>query len=153
MDNRIKTTWVVVAHQAGARFMEHRSGHGRNLVLVRELPHPEGRLRNHEIDTDGPGAIATGGHGNNMRAMQREHSAHEHVVGKFAQSIASELSQARNDGAFESLILVAGPALLGELRGALDKQTLNLVVHSVAKNLASEQPNEVAQHIAEVLPL
>jgi len=151
MDNSVRTTWVVVAHQAGARFMEHKSGFGRHLILVREIDHPDGRKRNHEIDTDKAGDASTGG--GSRRAMQREQSAHEHVAITFAQALAAELSKERAAGSFESLVLVAEPNFLGLLRGALDKPTSLVVADSVNKNLAVEAPNEVAAHIGNALPL
>lgn len=152
MDNSVKTTWVVVAHQAGARFMEHKSGFGRHLVLVHEIDHPEGRKRNHEIDSDRPGA-ASSGRGASRRAMQHEQTAHEHVASTFAQTVADELSKARAAGKFDALVLVAEPGFLGRLRESLDKATSQVVVDSVNKNLAVEQPNEVAQHLGNALPL
>jgi len=153
MDNKIKTTWVVVAHQAGARFMEHQSGFGRHLVLVRELDNPDARKRNHEIDSDRPGAASSGGGGTMRRSMQHEQTAHEHVVTTFATAIATELSKSRAEGLFDTIILVAEPGFLGLLRDALDKPTARIVVDSVTKNLAMERPNEVAEHIGNALPL
>lgn len=153
MDNSVKTTWVVVAHQAGARFMEHKSGFGRHLILVHEIEHPEGRMRNQDIDSDRPGTASSGGHGTSRRAMQHEETAHEHKASAFAQTIATELSKARAAGKFDSLILVAEPGFLGLLRDALDKATSQTVVDSVNKNLAVEKPNEVAQHLGNALPL
>lgn len=153
MDNKIKTTWVVVAHQAGARFMEHQSGFGRHLVLVGELEHPEARLRNQEIDSDRAGEASAGGSGTSRRAMQHEQTAHEHVVSQFARTIAADLSRSRAEGLFDAIILVAEPGFLGILRDALDKPTAQIVVDSVHKNLAVERPNEVAAHLGNVLPL
>lgn len=153
MDNGIKTTWVVVAHKAGARFMEHRSGFGRHLNLVRELDNPDGRKKNQELDTDRPGEGASSGGRMMRRAMLPEQTAHEHVAITFAQTLASELTKARAEGAFDQLILVAEPGFLGLLREALDKPTRQAVIDSVNKNLAVEQPNEVAQHIGRALPL
>jgi protein required for attachment to host cells len=153
MDNKIKTTWVVVAHQAGARFMEHQSGFGRHLVLVRELENPDARKRNQEIDSDRPGDASSGGGGTMKRAMQHEQTAHEHVVTQFANTIATELSKARAEGLFDAIILVAEPGFLGVLREALDKPTAQIVADSVTKNLAIERPNEVAEHLGSALPL
>ena len=134
------TTWVVVAHQTGARFMEHRSGWGRNLTFVSALENPNGRLRNHEIDTD-------------RDTMQHEQTSHEHVVEGFIREIAGELQQARSQGRFDDLILVAGPRFLGGLRQALDAPTALKVVGSVSKDLAAIPSGQVAQHIADSLPL
>jgi protein required for attachment to host cells len=153
MDNSVKTTWVVVAQQAGARFMEHKSGFGRHLIMVRELENPDGRKRNHEIDSDRPGEASSGGRGTMRRAMQHEETAHEHIAKQFANTVANELSKARASGAFVQLVLVAEPGFLGLLREALDKPTSALVIDSVAKNLSVERPNEVAAHLGNALPL
>lgn len=139
--------------------MEHQSGFGRHLVLVHELENPDARKRNHEIDADRAGAASSGGSGSAggtgtmPRSMQREQSAHEHVVTMFAKTIASELSKSRAEGLFDAIILVAEPGFLGVLRDALDKPTAKIVVDSVTKNLAVEKPNEVAEHIGNTLPL
>lgn len=148
------TTWVVVAHQTGARIMEHRSGFGRNLILVSELDNPDGRKRNHEIDSDRAGQTYTatrGAHG--QRAMHREHTAHEHVIETFIHELAGTLQRARAEGAFDALILVAEPRFLGGLRGALDAPTAHKVVGSVTKDLAAVPASDIAKHITEVLPL
>jgi len=148
------TTWVVVAHQTGARFMEHRSGFGRNLTFVSELHNPDGRLRNHEIDTDRAGDSGSGVHGKTgRRAMPHEHTAHEHVVENFTRTIAEQLQRARAAGSFDDLILVAEPRFLGGLRGALDAPTAHKVVASVTKDLAQVPWNGIAKHIEDVLPL
>lgn len=159
MDNSVKTTWVVVAQKAGARFMEHKSGYGRHLVMVRELEHPDGRKRNHEIDSDRPGQASSGGSGSPAgrgtmrRSMNHEETAHEHQVKQFANTIATELSKLRASGAFDQLLLVAEPGFLGLLRDALDKPTSAVVIDSVPKNLSIERPNEVAEHLGTALPL
>lgn len=134
--------------------MEHQSGFGRHLVLVRELENPDARKRNQEIDSDRPGEASSGGGGGTMRrAMQHEQTAHEHVVTTFANTIAADLSKSRAEGLFDAIILVAEPGFLGVLREALDKPTAQIVVDSVTKNLAVERPNEVAEHLGRALPL
>lgn len=153
MDNNVTTTWVVVAHQAGARFMEHRSGFGKNLSFVSEMENPDGRKRNHELDTDRAGEASSGGRGPSRRAMSHEHTAHEHVVEGFIKELAGELQDARAKGRFDDLILVASPQFLGGLRQALDAPTARKVVGSVSKDLAAVPSGQVAQHIADVLPL
>lgn len=146
------TTWVVVAHQTGARIMEHRSGYGRNLMALRELSNPDGRKKNQEIDSDRAGASGARGTGA-RRGMHREQSAHEHVVELFANTIATELRKDRAAGHFDALILVAEPRFLGLMRDALDAQTAHKVVGSLTKDLAAVEPRDIAGHVASVLPL
>ncbi len=148
------TTWVVVAHQTGARFMEHRPGFGKNLTLVRELANPDGRKKNHELESDRAGDSFTGTRASGgRRAMSHEHTAHEHVSEVFARQIAAEVEHARIEGRFGALILVASPKLLGLLRDALSPTTARLVVDSMHKDLAAVPARDLAEHIASVLPL
>lgn len=85
--------------------------------------------------------------------MQRENTAHDHVVERFVHDIAEHLHRARAAGTFDDLILVAEPKLLGSLRHALDKPTAHKVVASMTKDLAEVPAAQVAQHIEDVLPL
>jgi protein required for attachment to host cells len=148
------TTWVVVAHQTGARILEHRSGFGRNLTFVSELENPDGRKRNHEIDSDRAGqSFSRAGGAASPHAMNREHTAHEHVIEGFIRTIAEQLQRARAQGSFDDLILVAEPRFLGGLRGALDAPTAHKVVASVTKDLAAVPSAGIAKHVADVLPL
>jgi protein required for attachment to host cells len=148
------TTWVVVAHQTGARILEHRSGFGKHLAFVSELQNPDGRKRNHEIDSDRAGKTFTSGHGiTGGRAMHHEHTAHEHVIEGFIRTLAGQLQRARAEGSFDDLILVAEPRFLGGLRGALDAPTAHKVVASVTKDLAAVPVSGIAKHVADVLPL
>lgn len=148
------TTWVVVAHQAGARIMEHRSGFGKNLTFVSETRNPDGRKRNREIDSDRAGETFTAARGTaGRRAMHHEQTAHERVVDNFARELASQIDRARTEHRFEDLILVAEPHFLGRLRHALAAPTLHKVRASVTKDLAAVSWNDVAGHISEVLPL
>jgi len=48
------STWIVVAHEAGARFFENR-GRGTGLELIEEVEHPEGRARDRDMASDRPG--------------------------------------------------------------------------------------------------
>jgi protein required for attachment to host cells len=148
------TTWVVVAHQAGARIMEHRAGFGKNLTFVSETPNPDGRKRNHEIDSDRAGSTYTATRGlTGQRAMGQEQTAHERVVDNFARELADQIDRARTEHRFDDLILVAEPHFLGRLRHALPKTSLHTVKASVTKDLAAVSWNEVADHISDVLPL
>jgi protein required for attachment to host cells len=148
------TTWVVVAHQAGARIMEHRSGFGRNLTFVSETRNPDGRKRNREIDSDRAGETFTAARGmTGRRAMHHEQTAHERVADNFARELADQIDRGRMEHRFEELILVAEPHFLGRLRHALTAPSLHKVKAAVTKDLAGVSWNDVAGHISDVLPL
>ena len=144
-------TWVLVAHDAGARIFENL-GPGQGLDLVQELEHPEGRERNREIDTDRPGRRFRRDSGDPRRAsMSREESAHERVVSDFARQVAGKLEQGRNSNEYDQLVLVAAPRFLGLLRNSLDDVTAKLVVGSLDKDLAHCKEAEIGEHLADVI--
>lgn len=146
------STWVVVAHQAGARFFEYRNV-PKALTLVREIDNPDGAKRNREIESDRPGSASAGGAspGNVQRALAHEQTAHERVVQNFAREIAEALRKARTANEVDELMLVAEPGFLGELTGALDKPTAKLVVAKVRKDLAIAQSDEILEHVARAI--
>ena len=45
------TTWILIAHRGGARLFEH-TGRSAGLKLLQDIPHPEGRLKNQDINAD-----------------------------------------------------------------------------------------------------
>jgi protein required for attachment to host cells len=56
---------------------------------------------------------------------------------RFARQIAAELSSAKRDGAFDRLVLVAGPAFIGLLRSALPEAVRMTLVAEVRKDLVA----------------
>lgn len=143
--------WVLVAHESGARLFEAR-GPGKGLELIREVLHPEGRVRDRDIDTDRPGrSFPRGGTADNRSAMSREEGAHDRVVSDFARELAHLMREGRIGGRFQRLVLVAPPRLLGLLRSSLDTNTAQCVVGSLDKDLAFADAGELAEHVGTVL--
>ena len=150
------TTWVVVAHRAGARIFEHRTGHdlGHELLELRSVDHPEGRKKSGQIDSDRSGSTFTGQRGaTGNRAMGQEETSHEHVAATFAKSIAEDLRKGRMDNQFHQLLLVAEPHFLGMLEAALDKPTAKLVSGTLNKDYANVPGHEMFALVRKSLPL
>jgi protein required for attachment to host cells len=134
------TTMVVVAHQAGARFLVHKPGFGKNLTFVRELKNPDGRKKNGELDSD-------------RSDMAKQQSSHERQVANFARELAQQIQLARLSHELDELILVADPHFLGTLESALDRPTHHTLKHKVSKDLCRTPTRDIASHISDVLPL
>ena len=145
----MKTTWVVVAHRAGARILEHRVP-GKGLTLVTQVDHKEGRLKNSQINTDRPGrAFQRAGEGRS--AMTTEESAHERDAASFAREVADLVHAGRTENRFSQLVLVAEPRFLGILRGALDGVTAAQVAGTVSKDLAHVEVRDLGPHLEHVI--
>jgi protein required for attachment to host cells len=89
-----------------------------------------------------------------------EHTAHTMDGGRdpraegerrFARTLAERLREARLDGKYERLFLVAPPGFLGTLRQTLDTGTREAVVGELPKNLSRFKPDEIRSHLPELL--
>ncbi|MCB9707211.1 MAG: host attachment protein [Myxococcales bacterium] len=145
----MSTTWILVAHRAGARVLESH-GPAHALTVVRELDHPEGRLKAQEIDADRPGQSHYSSlHGPHPQATEQD--ATDKVADDFAKELATILDEARIHHRYGRLVLVAAPRFLGKLRDALPHPTASLVVASVDKNIPDAEPATVRTLLENVV--
>ena len=145
----MKTTWVLVAQRAGARLYEKASE--GEVRLLEEIAHPEGRLRDHEVDTDRQGATFHSG-SSARHAFGREESAHEHDAASFARTLARRLSLGRHSGRYDELMLVAEPHFLGVLRAALDRPTALCVTGTMPKDYAWVVEHDLRKQVEAMFP-
>ncbi len=141
-------TWVLVANRGGARLYEQEQP-GGGLRRVQEIPHPEGRLKDHEIVSDKSGRVFDSFH--SRHAVSKSPGPAEQIAIGFAQHLADILRQGRTTGHFEHLVLVADPHFLGHLRAALDEHTAKMLAGSLAKDLYDFADRELPGHLQAVL--
>jgi protein required for attachment to host cells len=147
----METTWILIADRAQARVFEN-NGPGTGLRLVREVPHPAGRLKNQDINADKPGR-SFDSHGQGRHAMSKEHEPTEHVAQMFAKELSTLLEEARTHNRYHKLVLVAEPGFLGELRASLNTPTSALVSDSVRKDLSHIPERELPSHLGDAVHL
>ena len=144
-------TWILVAHESGARFFENQ-GPGKGLTLIEEIEHAAGRQRDGELTSDRPGRSFRKNSGDPRRAsMSQAEGPHDRLVAGFARELAARLQRARTQNQLQRVVLVAPPRFLGLLRSSLDGPTAQLVVGSLAKDLASSKEPELIDHLGEVI--
>lgn len=144
-------TWVLVAHRAGARIFENQ-GPGQGLRLLENIPNPEGRLRDSEINSDKPGR-AFDKFGSARHSMSKEHLPSEQLAMHFAKQLGDRLDKGRSQNQFDRLVLVAEPRFLGELRAALPVHTATLVSATVDRDLGGISDRDVPGHLGEAVRL
>jgi protein required for attachment to host cells len=143
------TTWILIADRAGARLFEQK-GRGKPLTMLQDLPHPEGRLKNQDIDADKHGR-AFDSMGQGRHAMSTEQAPTDRVAQRFAKELAQRLDQGRTQNAYSRLILVAEPAFLGTLRAALPEPLNAKVTATVNKNLTHVKERDLPDHLGDAL--
>jgi len=144
-------TWVLIAHRSGARLFEHK-GRSTGLVLLHDIPHPEGRLKNGEINADKHGR-AFDSRGAGRHAMSTSQEPVDHVAEAFARDLCQRLEQGANANRYERLVLVASPRFLGDLRGCLGDNTRARLLHTLHKDLSGINDRELPSHLSDVLAL
>jgi protein required for attachment to host cells len=138
-------TWVLVADASRAQIY---SRHKRRspLEIVQSLTEAQARAREQDLVADKPGRTFDRA-GQGRHAMEPAHTEKEHLRTQFAQRITKELESARNEGRFKQLVIIATPAMLGELRGQFHEATAACIVAEFNKELTGYEPEVVAQLI------
>ncbi|HLA74698.1 MAG TPA: host attachment protein [Gammaproteobacteria bacterium] len=143
----MNTTWILVADRSSAKLFESR-GKAKGLQRLQEIPHPEGRLKNQDIDSDTDvRARSFDSVGMGRHATSPHQEPTKTLAGQFAHHLAELLNKGRTSHAYQQLVLVAEPGFLGLLRGALDTQTAGLVVESVTKDLMHVEDRDLPNHL------
>ncbi len=139
------TTWILSANRSSASLFES-NWPGKSMRRLQEIPHPQGKMKNQDIDTDKPGRIFDSfGEGRHSTSPKQEPT--EHIAQQFALKLAELLNKGRLTNAYDKLVLIAEPKFLGVLRAALDKNTELLITQTVNKNLVDIKEEDLAVYL------
>lgn len=144
-------TWIVIADGARACFLENR-GPGSGLAPAGAPELSQELKPTREIGAEPPGRthdrLGPGRH-----AMAPRVDWHEFEKVRFAKEIASLLDRSAEAKAFDRLVLVAPPKILGTLRAELGKNTAAMVSGELAKDLTNHPLDALPAHLADTLAL
>lgn len=138
-------TWILVANACQARIY-CRNGIKQELVLVKEMVHPESRMKNSDLVSDRPGYMPGVGNGHGSKQPQADPKQNEAL--HFAQELAHMLNQGRCSQQFERIVLVAPPAFMGLLGEKIDVQTAKLVADKLSKDYTQSTEKELINLLA-----
>ena len=117
---------IVVADGTGARFFRN-SGQDFRVSLA-----ADGEFKPSDLLNDGPA-----GH------RPPESSKQETNEATFAKQLANELYRRAHSGGFASLVLIADPQTLGQIRPSLHKEVQSRLVSEMAKTLTKASIAEI----------
>ena len=117
---------VVVADGAGAKYFRN-SGHENKITLT-----ADGRFDPSNLDDDGP-----------ARKRPPESSQQETDEATFAKQLAKELYRRAHAGDFETMVLIADPQTLGQIRPSLHKEVRDKIVAEWSKTLTSASTADI----------
>ena len=142
-------TWFLIANRGGAKILASEGGL-RNLRLLEEIPHPEGR---HDTEGDRE-SRDTGGRGTGDQQSRGGHNKTDsasHVAQLFAKNLAAVLRKGRADNAYTKLVLVAESRFLGELRSSMDDATQKTVEREIEKDIYKFSIGHIQNYLSENL--
>lgn len=137
-------TWILTANGTVARVFDYTPLDGLAAVEGHEWSAPPGPEYS---DSQGMSHSRFGQSQHRMAAHTGPD--HEHLV--FAREIATELETAHRKGEFESLVLIAAPAMLGLLRDELDKDVRDTVRIELDKDLTRMPTAELETYLSEMM--
>lgn len=141
--------WILVADRSQARLFQ-RNKPQDGIHLIQRMDHPEGRMKEREINSDRPGRAFHSGDVQRS-GYSPDLSATDHVAKNFAQSLATLLDQGRNQSRYERIVLVAAPRMLGWIRDSLPDLTQALVVEALDKDLSYLSEDQVIEYLEKAL--
>ncbi len=149
MPRRKKTTWVVIADGARARIVA-TEGPGTGLVPLREMESAASRTPTRELGVERPGRAFESA--DVMRhAIEPRVDWHRFEKQQFARDIAAIVDGALGRRRFDTLVLVAPPRTLGDLRKALAPGTRAKVTAELAKDLTNVPLHALPRYLGDVV--
>lgn len=132
MSSTPHVTWILTADSNTCRLYNY-SEKPEQLTLVKEIKHPENKLRDIELTSDKPGHYKTssGAHG----AFSQPSDPKEIKIEDFSREIAKALEHGRNTHGYEKLIVIAPPHMNGLLLQHLNKHVSDLITHNIKKDI------------------
>ncbi len=140
-------TWVVVADSSRADFYI-RYKRLDPMEPINSLTAPDARTKEQDLTSDSPGR-AFDSKGSGRHAMEPGQTGKEHMRENFARRIADELEAGRIAHEYQHLVIVAGPKLLGDIRGKLSNATAKLVSVEIDKEMTTQELSVICANIDE----
>jgi len=132
--------WVFVGDGQKALFLINEGDEKfPNLRRLSAEEHPD--PPSHEQGSDAPGRAYSSVGG--IRSAVEETDWHELEKERFAASIADRINKAALSNAFDQIVIVAPPKILGELRRDFTKETEAKIVAEIPKDLTNHTISEI----------
>ena len=123
-----------------------------DLVDSRDYIHPQSRLRDQDLVSDGGGSAGNGGgNGNGRHTMGHEHEPHQQQANDFARELCHMIEAGCRDNNLHRIYLVAPPKFLGLMRNGLNKQCAARIEDEINKNLVDHNLQDIRTHLPRIL--
>ena len=136
--------WYVIADGGRARFVE-RDENGAFGTVVSFVA-AELHARSSDLGRDRPARVKESANAA-RHAVEPRRDLHEAAKEDFVKLVAKQLEAEHKRGQFDSLVLVAPPRVLTELKQKLSKPIAELVVDDLQKDLTKVPDHDLTEHL------
>jgi protein required for attachment to host cells len=137
--------WYVIADGGRARFVERDEGGA--FRTVSSFISTELHAKSSELGRDRPARVRESANAARS-AIEPRRDLKEAAKEDFVKLVAEQLDEEHGRGQFESLVLVAPPGVLTELRNSLSKPIAKLVADDLQKDLTKIPDRDLTEHLA-----
>lgn len=136
--------WIMVADHSKAILLENKGTPVAPQLEVKKVLRADANPPAHEQGTDAPGTVFSGSHRSNV-----EQTDWHAVAGRrFLELAVQSIESARTLNEFKSIVLVAPPKALSELRSIVSDTVKTSIVGELDKDLVHMPVAEIAEHLA-----
>jgi protein required for attachment to host cells len=145
---KANTTWILIADGARARIY-HYNGPAAGLKPAAGHEYQHDHAATHDLVSDREGrSFRSVGPGRS--AIEPHTDPHRDLKTKFAAKLADVLAQAAEAKQFDALVVVAAPAMLGDLRSELSDQVRSKVTKEIAQDLTKLPQADLARRLKDL---
>lgn len=134
----------MVADHGKAILFENKGTPVAPLLEVRKVLQADDNPPTHEQGTDGPGTVFAGSH----RSYVEQTDWHALAGRRFLETAAEAMETARALNGVKSIVLVAPPRALAELRNIVSSSVKTSIVGELDKDLVHMPVAKIAEHLA-----
>jgi protein required for attachment to host cells len=121
-----------------------------SLSVVKELNHPQSRLRDQELVSDESGRLDKGGRGI-LSAMDPPVDPHDQEAKRFAKTVAAVLNEGVARNACQGLALIAPAHFFGLLKMDLSTQAARKLDTCIVKDLTHLPLHELNERLHQII--
>jgi len=140
--------WIVAANSNMCRIY-HFDKHPKKITLLKEISHPENRLKTSDITSDKPGKYKNDGSAGGAYSSHTDPKAVE--IDNFSREIAQALNHGRNSNAYKNIILVTPSHMDGLISKHLDKHVKELVTDKIQKDIMQLSEHDLLDFVIKNL--
>jgi protein required for attachment to host cells len=143
-------TWIIIADGGEARVLISETG----TIGLQQVPNSsfsDSQLATHEIVTDRQPSVRKP-MGNTSHAVGPKTDPHKQRKMHFIKNLFDHVETAAENGAFEHLVVVAPPFILGEIRKDLSPRLQKLLHAEISHDYTHQTSDYIYQQLKDTLP-